>query len=454
MTRPASGDPLAPPPGHLEVLALPTTHRFTAGDDLAAGIIAAADLAGITFAAGDVVCVASKVVSLVEGATVALPPDASGDPRAAQRALARQQASAIVADAPQVVVTRTPHGFVTANGGIDASNVAGGQALLLPDDPDASATRLRQTLADRLGVDLGIIITDTFGRPWRLGQTEVALGIAGTPALRDERGGVDLDGRALEVTEAAVADEAAAAADLVRTKASGTPFVLLRGLAAGTSGTGADLVRDLAEDLFPAGGPTAAEQAVSRRRTIRRFDPERAVPPAALEAAVRAAATAAAPHHTRPWRFIRLTDDTRAHLLDAMAERWRADLTADGVDPGVIQRRLDGSNRVLRDAPELLVPFVVLDGTHHYPDERRTTAERDLFMLSGGAALANLQIVLAAHGLGAAWMSSTAFCAPTVRQALDLDARHQPLGTVAIGWPAAPPPPRPPIEIDGLLLDR
>ena len=137
-----------------------------------------------------------------------------------------------------------------------------------------------------------------------------------------------------------------------------------------------------------------------------------------------------------------------------MAERWRADLTADGVDPGVIQRRLDGSDRVLRDAPELLVPFVVLDGTHHYPDERRTTAERDLFMLSGGAALANLQIVLAAHGLGAAWMSSTAFCAPTVRQALDLDARHQPLGTVAIGWPAAPPPPRPPIEIDGLLLDR
>jgi len=459
MTRPTDGDPTTPAPGHLEVVALPTTRRFTTGDDLAAGIIAAADAAGITLASGDVVCVASKVVSLVEGATITLPhgtPGAhdAGDPRQARRTLARQQASAIVADAPQVVVTRTPHGFVTANGGIDASNVASGHALLLPEDPDASAERLRQTLADRLGVDLGIVVTDTFGRPWRLGQTDVALGVAGTPALRDERGAPDLDGRALEVTEAAIADEVAAAADLVRTKASGTPFVLLRGLPAGTPGTGADLVRDLAEDLFPAGGPTAAERAVSQRRTVRRFEPRRAVPPAALEAAVRAAATAAAPHHTRPWRFIRLTAETRSRLLDAMAERWRADLAADGVGPEVIARRVQGSDRVLRDAPELLVPFVVLDGAHDYPDERRASAERDLFLLSGGAALANLQIVLAAHGLGAAWMSSTAFCAPTVRAVLDLDERFQPLGTVAIGWPSAPPEPRAPTDIDGLLLDR
>ncbi len=442
------------PPGHLEVVALPTDHRFTTGDDLVAAIIAAADAAGVGFATGDVVCVASKVVSLVEGASVSLPAEAADDPRAARRVLARQQASAIVADAPQVVVTRTPHGFVTANGGIDASNVAGDQALLLPSDPDASAQRLRRALADRLGVDLGIIITDTFGRPWRLGQTDVALGIAGTPALRDERGEPDLDGRTLEVTEAAVADEGAAAADLVRTKASGTPFVLLRGLPSGAPGTGADLIRDLAEDLFPAGGPTAAEQAVARRRTIRRFDPQRDVPPAAIDAAVRAAATAAAPHHTRPWRFIRLTAATRTRLLDAMAERWRADLAADGVAAEVIARRLDGSDRVLRDAPELLVPFIVLDGAHHYADDRRTVAERDLFMLSGGAALANLQIVLAAHGLGAAWMSSTAFCAPTVREVLDLDTRYQPLGTVAVGWPTSAPAPRPPIDVDGLLLER
>ena len=128
-------------------------------------------------------------------------------------------------------MTETPHGFVSANGGIDASNVPGDDhALLLPADPDASAAAIVAAVTARTGVRIGVIVTDTFGRPWRLGQTEVALGVAGTAALRDERGGTDLDGDVLEVTEAAVADEVAGAADLVRTKASGTPFVLVRGL--------------------------------------------------------------------------------------------------------------------------------------------------------------------------------------------------------------------------------
>jgi coenzyme F420-0:L-glutamate ligase / coenzyme F420-1:gamma-L-glutamate ligase len=436
----------------VEVVPLPTPRRVQPGDDVAALLLDTVTDRGLTLRDGDVVCVASKVVSLAEGAVVALPP---GDPRQARRELARHHAAEVVAEAPWVLITRTAHGYVAANGGIDASNVGDQQALLLPADPDASAAAIRTAVLAATGQRVGVVVTDTFGRPWRRGQTEVALGVAGLPALRDERGGVDLDGRALEVTEAALADEVAAAADLVRRKDSGTPFVLVRGLDTTglPDGTGAQLLRPRAEDLFAVGGPTAAEHAVARRRTVRRFDPAVTVPDHVLTAAVAAAATAPAPHGTRPWRFLRLTDASRHRLLDAMAVRWRADLREDGIAEEVIDRRLARSDAVLRPAPVLLLPGVQLDDAHPYPDARRQRAERDLFVLSGGAALQNLQIVLAAHGVGAAWISSTAFCPDTVRSSLALPATWEPLGMLAIGAPEAPPPTRGPVAVDGLLED-
>lgn len=461
-TRPARArhDADAPIEGALQVVPLPTPHRFAAGDDLVAALVAAGAQAGVTLRDGDVVCVASKVVSLVEDATEPVTPDL--DVRSARQQVARRLAAEVVADAPWVLITRTHHGFVAANGGLDASNVSSGDGpalLRLPDDPDASARRLRGGLAAACGADVGVVVTDTFGRPWRTGQTEVALGVAGTPVLRDERGGTDLDGRPLEVTVAAVADEIAAAADLVRTKGSGTPFVLLRGLTpggtGGSAGTGQDLVRPAHEDLFRHGGPTASVAAVTARRTVRRFA-DTPVPPPVLDAAVAAAATAPAPHHTRPWRFLRLTDATRTRLLDAMAVRWRDDLGGDDLAHDRIEARIAHSDAVLRVAPELLIPFVTLDGAHRYPDDRRAGAERDLFVLSGGAALQNLQIALAGHGFGAAWISSTVFCPDTVRSTLELPATWQPLGAVAVG---APHPDltlrdRPPPDIAELLLER
>ena len=437
--------------GRLEVVALPTAHRFGEGDDLAEVLLDAATAAGVALTDGDVVCVASKAVSLAEGATVRLGP---GDQHAARRDLARRLSIEVVADTPAVVVTRTRHGFVAANGGIDTSNVADGWALLLPDDPDASAARLRTALHETTGHDIGVVVTDTFGRAWRMGQTDVALGAAGVPVLRDERGRRDLDGRVLEVTEAAVADEVAGAADLVRDKASGAAFVLVRGLAHGEHGRAADLVRPLHEDLFAAGGPTAGLRALAQRRTVRSFDPGRAVPRDIIRQAVVSAATAPAPHHSRPWRFVRLSARTRGPLLDAMAAQWREDLTADGTDPAVVDRRIERSDAILRTAPELLVPFVLTEAAHRYPDERRATAERDLFVLSAGAALQNLQVALAAHGVGAAWISSTAFCAPTVRTVLDLDDAWVPAGMVAVGWPAGlSPAPRPRMAVDDFLIE-
>lgn len=437
--------------GGLTVRALPTPVRFRAGDDLAATLLAALDDAGEQLQPGDVVCVASKVVALVEDMRTA------GDDA---RMLARVEAAEIVADAPWVLITRTSHGFVAANGGIDRSNVADDglpELLMLPDDPDASAERLRCELRTRTGVTVGVIVTDTFGRAWRLGQTDVALGLAGLAALRDERGAHDLDGRPLTVTRSAVADEIAGVADLVRDKASGTPFVLVRGLGediANRSGTGRDLIRDRSEDLFRFGGADAVEQGIAARRTVREFDRSRTVPQRLLERAVDAAACAPAPHHTRPWRVLRLLPATRTALLDAMSDAWRADLRGDGLDEAAIERRITRSDAVLREAPELLVLNVERSGAHGYRDERRRTAERDLFLLAGGAAIEALLVTLAAHGLGAAWVSSTVFCPATVRDVLALDADHDPLGMIAVGWPRSAPPVRAPHPGEGLLEDR
>lgn len=440
--------------GRLEVTALPTARRFAVGDDLAAELLAALATAGEALQDGDVVCVASKAVALAEGAVIR-PTDAGddGDPDEATRALARARAVEVVLDGPRVLVTRTPHGFVTANGGIDRSNATGGW-LDLPADPDASAARLRAEIVARTGADIGVVVTDTFGRPWRMGQTDVALGVAGTAALRDERGRPDLDGRRLEVTLSAVADEVAGAADLVRTKSAGIPFVLVRGLPPTPPGTGRDLVRPRDEDEFRTGGATAVRAGLAGRRTVRTFAPDRSVPADALARAAVAAGTAPAPHHTRPWRLVRLLPATRTRLLDAMAGTWREDLAGDDLDAAAIDRRIARSDAVLRTAPEVLAAFVVLDGAHHYPDARRTRAERDLFMLAGGAGLEAALVSLAADGLGAAWVSATVFCAGTVREVLELPATWEPLGLVAVGYPLAAPPARGPSDPSEVLSER
>ncbi|MGM0818686.1 MAG: coenzyme F420-0:L-glutamate ligase [Actinomycetota bacterium] len=236
-----------PDPARLVVEAVDGLPEVCPGDDLAALIAARATLAD-----GDVVAVAQKVVSKAEGALAR--PEPGESHAAARRRLALAEAERVVVDTPWVLITRTRHGLVCANGGVDASNAGDGVLVLLPVDPDASARRLRAGLAEATGADVAVVVTDTFGRPWRRGQTDVAIGVAGMAALDDERGGTDRDGVPLEVTEVALADEVAAASDLVRRKASGSPVVLLRGLARPGGGSGAAaLVRPREEDLFAHG---------------------------------------------------------------------------------------------------------------------------------------------------------------------------------------------------------
>jgi coenzyme F420-0:L-glutamate ligase/coenzyme F420-1:gamma-L-glutamate ligase len=222
--------------------------EVAAGDDLAGLIAGAASLR-----AGDVVVVAQKIVSKAEGATERLRAGETTD--AARRRLAAREAARVVAQAPWAVITETRHGFVCANAGVDASNVAAGELTLLPADPDGSAGRLRSELTRRIGVELAVVVTDTFGRPWRLGQTDVAIGVAGLPAIRDARGEPDRNGRTLGVTEVALADEVAAAGDLARTKAGGHPVVIVRGLdyVPDEAASARDMVRPADEDLFRRG---------------------------------------------------------------------------------------------------------------------------------------------------------------------------------------------------------
>ena len=241
--------------------ALPGLPEVRRGDDLASLIVAAAG----RLADCDALVVAHKVVSKAEGRVVALADVQAGDraralgaehgrdPRLIEVILGESQA--IVRSRPGVLICRTPHGFVCANAGVDASNAAReGELILLPRDPDASARALRSRLRELSGVSPAIVVTDSFGRAWRVGQCDVAIGIAGLAAVEDWRGRPDGVQRALAATVMAVADEVAAAADLARAKDSREPVVLVRGLDRHVSeadGPGAAaLVRARGEDLF------------------------------------------------------------------------------------------------------------------------------------------------------------------------------------------------------------
>ncbi len=413
--------------------------EFHAGDDLPAALAFA--LAG-RVRPGDVVAVTQKIVSKVEGRMV---PEA----QRGHDGWVASETARVVARREGLVIAQTRHGFVCANAGVDASNVGEGFLTLLPVDPDASAALIREALTAVAGGDVGVIVTDTFGRVWRRGLVNVAIGSSGLPALVDLRGGTDHTGRLLEATVVALADELAAASGLVMAKDAMVPVAILRpgsgqSWVDGSDRGVADLVRPPEEDLFRE----SPLQALHARRSLRTFG-DGEVPPTALEEAVRAACTAPAPHHSRPWLFVALTSpQARRRLLAAMAWAWRTDLEGDGTPEALIERRLARSDALLGTAPAIVVPFVRLRGAHAYPDGERAAAEREMFLLAGGAGIQNLLLALHAQGLGSCWVSSTLFCKEETREALGLDDEWIPLGAVAVGpLPADAPPDRPGLDV-------
>lgn len=422
----------------IEILPLRGLPEVRPGDDLAAMIADAATELGLED--DDVVAVTQKVVSKAEGRLV----DAAGG----KEPWVERESRRVLARRGDLVIAETKHGLVCANAGVDASNVPDGFLALLPEDPDASAERIRTALDERAGVRTGVVITDTFGRPWRRGLVEVAIGCAGFPALLDLRGTKDGHGRVLETTVLALADEVASAAGLVMGKADGVPAAVVRGIRAeAPPGAAAEIVRPPDEDLFRS----SPLSAISARRTVREFG-EGTVPREAVVEAVAAALTAPVPHgsrhRARPWTWVVLeSPGAKRSLLDAMAAAWVRDLRGDDRAEAVIARRLARSDELLGRAPVLAAPFLSLAHADAYPDDRRRRAERDMFVLATGAAVQSFMLALHAQGLASAWVSSSLFCQEEAADAVGLPRAWLAMGIVAVGRPPeGEPPARPPID--------
>jgi coenzyme F420-0:L-glutamate ligase / coenzyme F420-1:gamma-L-glutamate ligase len=441
----------------IEVLPVTGLPEFRPGDDLAAALAAAAPW----LRDDDVVVVTSKVLSKCEGRIVPAPEDPE-ERDTLRRKLIDEEAVRVLARKGRTLITENGLGLVQAAAGVDGSNVGATELALLPLDPDGSAAALRAGLRELLGVTVGVVVTDTMGRAWRNGQIDAAIGAAGLAVLHGYAGAHDVHGNELVVTEIAVADEIAAAADLVKGKLTGIPVAVVRGLTLRDNGsTARTLLRPGEEDLFWLGTEEAMElgrekglsQAQLLRRSVRQFSAE-PVPPELIEAAVGEALTAPAPHHTRPVRFVWVADAAvRTRVLDRMKDKWRSDLTGDGRPKDSVERRV-GRGQILYDAPEMVIPFLAPDGAHSYPDAARTAAEHTMFTVAVGAAVQALLVALAVRGVGSCWIGSTIFAADLVRAELDLPDEWEPLGAIAIGYPAEPSGPRDPVPTDDLLVRK
>lgn len=419
------------------------------GDDLAAMIAAA----GPELCDGDIVVVTQKVVSKAEGRLVRTPTDEAGREAARQRAV-EGEAVRVIARRGATTITETRHGFVMAASGVDASNVERSEIALLPLDPDRSAAAIRARLRDRTGVTVAVVVSDTFGRPWRNGLTDLAIGAAGISALLDHRGRTDGHGNTLAMTEVAVVDEVASAAELVMGKTASVPVAVVRGLLFGPDKRGVrPLIRPAGDDMFRLGTDEARRSAVTQRRSVLAYAPG-PVDRQAVERAVAAAVTAPAPHGQAPWRFVLVEDGgRRAELLSAVRDTCLADWCSDGLGEDPVTTVVSRGD-LLTQAPYLVVPCLLAYG-HAYVSRPATDArDRETLLLAGGAGVENFLLALAAEGLGSCWIESRRFCHETVRDVLDLPGDWEPMGAVAVGKPAHLPAERTLPDPERFLLRR
>lgn len=373
------------------------------GDDLGRILRRALTGQGLQLQDGDVVVVTQKVVSKAEGRVVPEWPDGKAG-------WVTKETRRVVARRGDLVIAETRHGFVCANAGVDASNVAAGYLTLLPLDPDGSAERLREALGAWTGADVGVVITDTFGRPWRQGLVNVAIGCAGLPALLDLRGTKDATGRVLEATVEAFADQVAAASGLVMGKADGVPAAVVRGLhAEGIPLPASALVRPASEDMFRE----SSLQTVLGFGEAKSFGPGE-VPPDTLQEALLAAGSAVRSDDGQSWILIEVVPGpSRARLADA------ADPEAAGI---------------LASAPLVVAGF---SGPAFGPrgEDGPEESERDALLLSAGAALQSLMLALRSMGLVSRWIPPTRFRPVEAKRALGVGHQGVLLGAVAAGWP-------------------
>ena len=423
-----------PGPG-FTVTGLPGLPEVVAGTDLATLIAGAAP----GLADGDILVVTSKIVSKAEGRVV------TGDRETAIDA----ETVRVVAQRGPARIVETRHGLVLAAAGVDNSNTEPGTVALLPEDPDGSARRIRKGLHERLGVTVAVLITDTMGRPWRMGQTDAAIGAAGLQPLNDYRGLPDTFGVPLQVTLAAVADELASAADLVKGKTSGIPVALVRGLGGlvtEADGPGAQaLIRPAAEDMFRLG----AADVLAARRTVREFTATRST-----------RTRSAGPSRPRPPRPPRTTPRRRASRCCSRCRPgpgcwttcWPPGSPTCGADGFTEEQMAAGCGAGSRSAaPRTIVPCLVA--------ERRTPTRT-----RGGpppsARCSSWRLGRRCRTCWSPWPSrdwARAGCrapcsAGRCSAALGLPAGWDPMGAVGVGRPAAPARDRPPRDPDDFMM--
>jgi coenzyme F420-0:L-glutamate ligase / coenzyme F420-1:gamma-L-glutamate ligase len=388
----------------VEVVPLRGMPEVRAGDDLAGLIRDALRRDGGTLAGGDIVVVTQKAVSKAEGRVVPVGPGGKAE-------WVERETWRVVARRGDLIIAETRHGFVCANAGVDESNVAEGFLSLLPEDPDGTADRIRLALESATGVSVGVIVTDTFGRPWRAGVVNVAIGCSGFPSLVDLRGTKDALGRELEVTMVAVADEVAAASGLVMGKSDGVPVAIVRGVRMEDPPRPATaLIRAPDEDLFPQSPLEALHSSHAARRFV-----AGQVPPEAVREAVLAACSVEASDGTRPWLFVSLHSAAAKRRLMAQAT--------------------GEANDALAGAATIVVPAARL------PASGREGRDRDDLLMTAGAAVDRLSLALHAQGLASRWVNGPGFSREGTGAALGLGELWTPLGALAIGFPAGERPP-------------
>lgn len=411
---------------------------------------------GIRLCAGDILVVTSKVVAKWKGWVVReedVVPSLTAQeisqiircsPAYCQLVLNASQE--IVRLAPGVLITRTRHGFVMANAGVDASNTAHpGEYVILPDNLDDLAVEIRAELLSLCGVEVAVVISDTFGRPWRNGQIDLAVGCAGLAPLLDLSGVEDSAGRKLKSTLTAIADELAAAADLVAGKTARIPAVLIRGYQYQRgAGSARELVMPEERDLFgsePSGACALAQMML--RRSVRHFQ-KRPVPQPFLEMILAAGRSAPSAHHSRPWNFTVVSEENmRNKILEDLARRHGEDMEKAGFSQEKIMERLEHSRQTLGTAAAL----IILSARERVPANPLSAIadavggkQVEEILTIQSVAIAGGQMLLAAFflGLGGCWYAAPLFCPDTVRACVDIPDGYTPQGMIALGYPAEP----------------
>ena len=441
----------------IEILPVTGLPEFRPGDDLNAALAAAAPW----LRDGDVLVVTSKVLSKCEGRLVPAPEDPEARD-ALRRKLVDAESVRVLARKGRTLITENGLGVVQAASGVDGSNIGTDELALLPVDPDGSAALLRAGLRERLGVTVGVVITDTMGRAWRNGQTDAAVGAAGIAVLHGYAGAVDRHGNELLVTEVAIADEIAAAADLVKGKLTAIPVAVVRGLPAGvvtdTDATARHLVRSGTDDLFWLGTAEALElgrqQAQLMRRSVRQFAAE-PVPPQLIEDAVAEALTAPAP--ITPGRCASCGCRHRRRAAGCSSG---CATSGAPTSPATAGRptRSSGDWAAVRSStthPKSSFRCWCPTARTVIPTPRAPMPSTPCSPSRSGAAVQALLVALAVRGVGSCWIGSTIFAADLVRDELSLPDDWEPLGAIAIGYPEQPvTEPRQPVAVNDLLVRK